>query len=56
MIERLIEDDAKAVRNNGHWLETLMRVGFPGYDNMSDEELLAELGKRMLAEEPKGQG
>jgi len=56
MIQRLIDDDAKTVRSNGQWLDSAMRVGFPGYDNLTDEELLAELGMRNLAEGTKGGG
>lgn len=48
MIAKLIEDDARAVRHNRSWLETTMRAGFPGYDNLSEDELKAELVKRRL--------
>jgi hypothetical protein len=51
MISQLIDDDARTVRSNRQWLDSLMRIGFPGYDNMTDEELLAELGKRNLLTE-----
>ncbi len=53
MIHQLIDDDAQTVRSNRQWLDSVMRLGFPGYDNMTDEELLAELGKRNLMAEKK---
>jgi hypothetical protein len=56
MISKLIEDDARTVRSNRGWLESLLRMGFPGYDNLTDEELLAELGKRRLLDEAPSQG
>lgn len=54
IINWLTDDDARTVRSNAPWLDSLMRIGFPGYDNMTDEELLAELGKRTSSAEKKG--
>lgn len=52
MISRLIENDSKAIRANSHWLESFMRPGFPSYSHLTDDELLAELGKRGIMAAP----
>lgn len=48
MIAKLIDSDAKSIRTNAPWLESFLRAGYPGYDYLTDDELLAELGKRNL--------
>ncbi len=48
MISKLVDNDAKSIRANSPWLESFMRPGFPAYVRLTNEQLLAELGKRSL--------
>ena len=48
MVDRLIADDMDTILNQGYdnYLYDLLLVGFKGYENMSDVDLISELNER----------
>lgn len=49
-IDTLINDDMNTVENDDGWyLSSLLRNGFKGYENYTDEELMNELMERDIS-------
>ena len=48
MVDRLIADDMDTILNQGYdnYLYDLLLVGFKGYQNMADSDLIIELNER----------
>ena len=50
-IEELVSDDMNTVFNEGdYYLYALLKDGFKGYDNYTDDELVQELNERDISE------
>ena len=48
MVDRLVSDDMDTILNQGfdNYLYDMLVSGFPGYENMSDTDLINELNER----------
>lgn len=48
MVDRLVCDDMDTILNQGfdNYLYDMLVSGFPGYENMSDVDLIRELNER----------
>jgi hypothetical protein len=50
-IDELINNDMNTIQNDDGWyLSSLLRSGFKGYENYTDDELIQELQERDISE------